>query len=526
MMKKTRTPNALLLTFCAVGVLTASTQSWAAGDITNCALVTGTTEADSDSQVDNTTQADILTLYANDPDGFDAASQDDESCIKIDVLSVFDYGDAPDTYGTSTSTPNAGGAAVHEIIPGLRLGAIVDDEADGVPGAEADGDELADAGSQPDEDGYNVAALTAGSPVTLSVGATNMTSNDAKLFCWIDYNGDGVFATDDSEVGSINVPAGTASNTQFDVMMPQVPATVMDDTGGTSYARCRLSTDATLDKTLPTGALVDGEVEDKKVTFTAAPVFDLALTKKLTDQSDPQAVVRAGDTVSFDIEVTNQGTMEATNIKVIDYIPAGFELNDANWTASADGTTATLNTPLHSDGTTLASNTSTTVTIMLKAKDDVGTGPKTNYAEIFEASDKDGTVTPDNDSMPDQMNGNETGTIDDMIDSADDEDDHDLAIVEVSPTVDVDLVKTVLQSDGVTTADSVRRGDTLFYVLTVTNSGPDDATNVMVTDELPTGLTYVGNDGSATFNNNKIEWTVPSLINGGTESLKIEMTVD
>ncbi len=500
MIKKLKTSNAFLLTFCAVGVLVAGNPAWADSQITNCALVTGTEEGDSDSQVDNTTQADLLALYTGDPIGFDAASQDDEACAPVNVISMFDYGDAPDTYGTSNATANDGGAARHEIIPGLTLGAIVDDETDGVPGTEANGDETA--GSPPDEDGYDVPALTAGSAVTLAVKAANTTGKDAKLVCWIDYNGDGEFATDGSESGSesgsVAVPNGTTSNTPLNVVMPQVPADVMTDTNGTSYARCRLSTDASLDATLPTGSLPDGEVEDKKVTFVA--------------------------TVSFDIEVINQGTKDATNIKIVDYIPAGFELNDPDWTSIENGTKATRT--INPAGDELTPGTSKVITIKLKVKPDAAKGTKTNYAEIYEASDDQGNVTPDNDSTPDQVNGNDGVVSDDVTDNTDgDEDDHDLANVEVSPTVDVSLTKAVQDEQG-NAVTSVRRGDTLIYVLTATNDGPDGATNVVVTDELPSGLTYVSNDGNAQFNNNKIIWTVDSLANGGTESLKITVTVD
>gem|GEM_PF-2088673 len=47
-----------------------------------------------------------------------------------------DFGDAPDTYGTTLS---AGGAS-HVITPGIQIGSSVDDELDGIAGAAADGD--------------------------------------------------------------------------------------------------------------------------------------------------------------------------------------------------------------------------------------------------------------------------------------------------------------------------------------------------------------------------------------------------
>ncbi|MEZ5534064.1 MAG: DUF11 domain-containing protein [Thiolinea sp.] len=514
-MRKMTNPNALLMTFCAVGVLAAGNPAWADSTITNCAQVTGTTEGDADSIPNNKASfqaiLDAVTAKTN---------EDDEACAPINVVSIFDYGDAPDSYGTTTSTANPGGPAVHEIIPGLMLGSVIDEEADGTPNADANGDDATGA----DEEGYDVPSLTAGAAVTLSVTAKNTTDAAANLVCWIDYNGDGEFATDGSESGSTTVPAGTATSTAFNVVMPQVPATVMDDTSGTSYARCRLSTDTTLTAGLPVGALPDGEVEDKKVTFVAAPVFDLALTKKLTD---PTATVQAGDNVSFDITVTNQGTMDATGIKIVDYIPTGFTLADANWTDNGDGT-ATLNTPLNPVGAPLASGATATVTITLKANDDITAGNKSNYAEIYEAADDQGNVTPDADSTPDTTNGNDGTVSDDVIDNTGgDQDDHDVAVVTIAPTVDVELGKAVMQADGVTAATTVRRGDTLIYVLTAENKGPDDATNVVVTDQLPAGLTYVSDDtGGTAYDSINGTWTVGDLVNGGSKSLKITVTVD
>ena len=51
--------------------------------------------------------------------------------------------------------------------------------------------------------------------------------------------------------------------------------------------------------------------------------------------------VAPGDTVTFTITVFNQGTGAAYDIDVIDYIPTGLTLADADWTDN--GTTATAN---------------------------------------------------------------------------------------------------------------------------------------------------------------------------------------
>lgn len=520
-MKKTRTPNALLLTFCAVGVLVASNPTWADADITNCAVVTGTQENDADSTTTNITQAELLAAYTADPS---VTTQDDESCAPITVVSIFDFGDAPDTYGTLL----ASGGAQHEIIPKLSLGSLVDEENGTLTNADANDD---DNNGESDEDGYTVGAMTEGQDLDWDVLVTNETGSNANLVCWIDYDGSGTFATDGSESGSA-VIASLAGPQTITVDMPQVPATAVSDnldsaTGlSESYTRCRLSTDAGLNITAPKGALVDGEVEDRKVTFVDAPVFDLALRKKVTD---PDALIQAGDTVSFNIEVINQGTVDATGVVVTDYIPAGMELDptETNWTVDpSDAQLATLITPI---AVAAGQSFAPVLTIKLRVKDDVTAGDLTNTAEISVAVgvDRNGNPIPDIDSVPDANGTNDGVVSDDTIDNTDgDQDDHDQAVLSVAPTVDIDLAKAVFDTNGAPVT-SVRRGDTLTYVLTVTNSGPDDATNVAVTDLLPAGLTYVSDDSAgATYAPASGLWTIGDLANGASMSLRITVTVD
>jgi uncharacterized repeat protein (TIGR01451 family) len=499
-MKKMTNVKALLLTFCAVGVLSAANQSWADSTITNCAQVSAQTEADADSTPNNkATEAELLDAVTK------ATNEDDEACAPLTVTSVFDFGDAPDTYGTTGAT-----AAKHEIVPGLMLGTKVDDEADGQPNAAADGDGA-------DEDGYSVPVLMDGQAVTLQVTATNTTAKAATLGCWIDYDGSGTFET--SEYGGAPVAIG-AANSIIDVVMPAAPADASTNakTKGGTYARCRLSTD-TIDGTKATGALTDGEVEDTKVTFSAKPVFDLALVKRVT--AGQATSFKAGDTVKFTIEITNQGNVDAKDVAVSDYIPAGLTLADANWTATAG--VATLTTPIPA----LAAGDKTTVDISFTVNADATAGKLTNAAEISGATDKDGKPVTDVDSTPDTNPANETKITDDAIDGTDgDEDDHDIAdiTIAVDPKVDIELTKVVADTKGVAIT-TARRGDTVIYTLQATNKGPDAATNVAVKDQLPAGLTYVSDDSAGKYDAASGAWTVGDMANGESKLLKITATV-
>ncbi len=67
-------------------------------------------------------------------------------------------------------------------------------------------------------------------------------------------------------------------------------------------------------------------------------VYDLGLVKTLnTTLSTPNADGRfsSGATVVFDITVTNQGTLTANTIEIIDYIPTGLTLDDPSWNTTS-----------------------------------------------------------------------------------------------------------------------------------------------------------------------------------------------
>lgn len=102
MMKTITNVKSLLVTACAVGVLIAANQVWADTTVTNCTEVSAMVETDADSQPAN--------MVGTTP------VQDDESCVAITIVPIYDFGDAPDTYGTKLTATGAR----HEIIPGLK----------------------------------------------------------------------------------------------------------------------------------------------------------------------------------------------------------------------------------------------------------------------------------------------------------------------------------------------------------------------------------------------------------------------
>jgi uncharacterized repeat protein (TIGR01451 family) len=80
---------------------------------------------------------------------------------------------------------------------------------------------------------------------------------------------------------------------------------------------------------------------------------------------------------------------------------------------------------------------------------------------------------------------------------------------------------------------SASKGNTLVtYTITVTNSGPDAASSVVVTDPVPSGTTFVSasaNKGSlntpAVGGTGTVRWSVGDLLSSGTAAAQISVTV-
>ncbi len=165
-------------------------------------------------------------------------------------LGAFDFGDLPDSYGTTLASDGA-----RHALTGPTLGATRDHEGDGQATAEASGDDL----NGSDEDGVAFGVLTRGqADVSVIVNVQNAPGG-AKLDAWIDFDGNGIFDPGDQIADSMDVVEGD------NVLRFDVPASAVV---GETYARFRLSSAGDLG---PTGAADDGEVEDYRVVI-ASPV--------------------------------------------------------------------------------------------------------------------------------------------------------------------------------------------------------------------------------------------------------------
>jgi len=156
-----------------------------------------------------------------------------------------DFGDAPDSYGTTL----ASNGARHVISAGVYLGAGVDSESTGQPTASATGDD----DDRDDEDGVQfTSALSPGESATAEVTA----SVQGYLNAWVDFNGNGSFDGQDEQIFDDAMLTSGVNRLSF-----RVPANAVD---GDTCARFRFNTRGLLPYY---GPAQDGEVEDYKVSI-------------------------------------------------------------------------------------------------------------------------------------------------------------------------------------------------------------------------------------------------------------------
>ncbi|SFP90453.1 conserved repeat domain-containing protein, partial [Pseudarcicella hirudinis] len=217
-----------------------------------------------------------------------------------------------------------------------------------------------------------------------------------------------------------------AANRTYSVSVTATAGAVITSSSGTvsgnNVTGIPSGTTATITATL------NGCSASKDTTFTCAGVFDLALRKVLPNGAKNPTVL-PGSTVTFNIKVYNQGNVDATNVSLVDYIPAGLTLADASWTAA--GSNATLNTPIAS----LVAGDS--VMVPIKFTVNAGfTGNIRNFAEISGANNTNNLN--DIDSTPDSNPSNDGTPKDDVVNEdhknnpTQDEDDHDYEDINVA----------------------------------------------------------------------------------------------
>ncbi|MFD2568564.1 beta strand repeat-containing protein, partial [Pseudotenacibaculum haliotis] len=219
----------------------------------------------------------------------------------------------------------------------------------------------------------------------------------------------------------------------------------------------------------------DPDGSDDSDTNTPVPVSqsDLSITKTV-DNSTPNV----GDNITFTLTVSNTGPSDATGVVVNDLLPSGYTyVSDTPSVGTYNSGTGVWTVGSLTNG----ANATLSITVSVNA-----TGSYANTATVSgDQNDPDGS------------------------------DDSDTNTPVPVPQSDLSITKTVDNS-------TPNVGDNITFTLTVSNTGPSDATGVVVNDLLPSGYTYVSDTPSVgTYNSGTGVWTVGSLTNGANATLAI-----
>lgn len=207
--------------------------------------------------------------------------------------------------------------------------------------------------------------------------------------------------------------------------------------------------------TLVAGAepTTDGDADTNtnfSLDFGVTPTIDLAITKTLDTGA---STLQSGGEAFFDIDFQNNGPLDATTVVLSDVIPTGMTINQGNSNFGAFTPTIVGQDVSVAIGA-LASGATGSIRIAVDI-DNGQTADLTNVATI----------------SGDQVETNTANNSDDALVSL----------------VNTDLVIT--KSDN--TTGSVVAGEQFTYTITVANNGPDTATGIVATDNLPSDLSFV-----------------------------------
>jgi len=366
--------------------------------------------------------------------------------------------------------------------------------------------------TDPSDDSATV-TTTILAPVIADLGITKFTTSDdaspgASIAYTITLTNNGpdaaanVVVTDtlaaDLLFQSINVPAGFNCTTPAVGANGTITCTTPSMASGTSVVFTlvvQLTSNAVGPINNTAGATSDTEDDNSgNDSGSASPVAvpsngtaDLSVVK-----STQTTTAAPGDTVTYTIAVTNNGPNPASDIIVNDALPASLLFQSITPAASFTCTTPAVGATgtITCLGGPLANGATATFTLV------------TTIAPSASGSVANGVVVSTSDSDP--VSGNSSGTSGPI----------------VIATADLSITKT-------TPATQAPNGSTITYTITVTNNGPDTATNVVVSDNLPAGLQYVtANPSQGTCSGtDPFTCNLGTLLNGASATISLQALV-
>ncbi len=321
------------------------------------------------------------------------------------------------------------------------------------------------------------------------VGTPQTTDADGKYLFTDLFPGSYIALIPISQFGAGQALEGFVTSTGNDPA-PDPDNDVDGDDNGTLIAGVGIAASAI---TLTAGGEPTDTNTNLTLDFGFVPQFDLQVVK-----TADVSTVAAGNEITYTLTVSNAGLADATNVLIVDNLPdlAPDALVIVSATASGGGVvtqTGGAAGEIEIAYASLAAGQTETVTIVVRVP---------SAAVAAAAITNTATITGE---------GVDT-------DPSNDEDSIDVAVTRQA-------VLTLAKSDS---PDPNTVGGTLTYEILVTNTGPSTATNVVVSDPLPAGLTYNSSTttaGTVAEATGVITATIPTLAPGASATVTIVTTI-
>lgn len=191
-----------------------------------------------------------------------------------------------------------------------------------------------------------------------------------------------------------------------------------------------------------------------------------------------------GDTIEYTVQVTNLGTCdEVTNVVVTDLLPYALTYVSSNPDGSEQDGTITWSLGSIAVGETIE------ITIQAEVNDGTENGTRlTNTAVVNWQYPGGGR--------------------------------------QMSATWDTTIYTQPRLTINKTGPGTARPEDTLDYTIEVCNTGGSDALNVVLTDFLPAGMSYLGSSSSGSHDSGVVTWNLEPMAPDTCQSVSLEVTVD
>jgi uncharacterized repeat protein (TIGR01451 family)/gliding motility-associated-like protein len=217
-----------------------------------------------------------------------------------------------------------------------------------------------------------------------------------------------------------------------------------------------------------------------EIPFIVLDCLDLAITKTVSNEFP-----NFGDTVDFVITLTNLGSIDATNVNILEDLPSGFNASSAIFVPSI-GSYNPVSSIWSIPSFGSAAIETLTVSVVVES-----TGDYTNCASITSLNEVDS-----------DLNNNE-------------------ACASVTPSSQADLRLTKIVNNATPNV-----GDTVQFTISLINDSNNSVLLTSVIDLLPSGYTFLGSSVGLDYDPDTGIWTVNSLPAGQTRYLLIDARVN